>query len=269
MLPVLFKIGPFTFYSFGAMVAIAFLVADRMARADWERRGLRLDVLGWAPAAALAAGLLGAKLYFTIQHPPGSLAEALSFQTMSSGLTWYGGLIGGALAVAYLIRRSREPFALVADGAAPALAASYGVGRIGCLLAGDGDYGPPSDLPWAMAFPNGTVPTNERVHPTPAYETLAMAGVVAVLFMLRDRVRPGRIFALYVILTGLERFLVEFVRLNPPVAGGLSEPQLWSFVMIAVGAFLWARPPRVPERAPRRAAHGAAAREHAAARPKR
>lgn len=245
MLPVLLKIGPLTFYSFGALVAIAFLVADRMARSDWERRGLDLEILGWAPAAALAAGLLGAKLYFLLEHPPASAREAFSFETLSGGLTWYGGLIAGAAAVAAVIARSGQPFAIVADGAAPALAAAYGIGRIGCLLAGDGDYGPPSDLPWAMAFPNGTVPTTERVHPTPAYETLAMGAIVGVLYTLRGRMRPGRLFGLYVVLAGSERFLTEFVRVNPRVAGPLSEPQLWSLGLIAAGALILARPPRV------------------------
>jgi phosphatidylglycerol:prolipoprotein diacylglycerol transferase len=250
MLPVLLRIGPLTLYSFGAMVALAFLAAEWIAQGEWRRRGLDCERLSWAPAVALVAGLFGAKAYFLLEHPPTSWHDAFSLSTLSGGLTWYGGLIAGAAAVALVIVRSRQPFLSVADGAAPALAAAYGIGRIGCLLAGDGDYGPPSDLPWAMAFPRGTVPTSVRVHPTPAYEALAMAALFILLRGLRGRVRTGRLFALYMILGGLERFGSEFVRTNPPVLLGLTEAQCWSAAVIVGGGALWALAPSRRQRGP-------------------
>ena len=125
---------------------------------------------------------------------------------------------------------------MVADLVAPALALGYAVGRIGCQLAGDGDYGIPSDVPWAMAYPNGTVPTTDEVHPTPVYEFLAMSAVAGVLWRLRDSLPAGGLFALYLVLAGLERFLVEFVRRNEAVLFGLSLAQLVSLAMIAGGA---------------------------------
>ena len=118
------------------------------------------------------------------------------------------------------------------DVAAVPLAAGYAIGRIGCQLAGDGDYGIPWDGPWAMAYPNGTVPTTEEVHPTPVYETITMLLVAALLWRWRHRWRPGTLFALYLILAGAERFLVEFVRRNDDVLLGLTQPQLFSIVMI-------------------------------------
>jgi phosphatidylglycerol:prolipoprotein diacylglycerol transferase len=124
----------------------------------------------------------------------------------------------------------------LADLCSPALAAGYAVGRIGCQLSGDGDYGEPSGLPWAMAYPEGTVPTDEEVHPTPIYETLAMGLVAWLLWQWRDRFRAGVLFAAYLVLSGLERFLVEFVRRNDETVAGLTTPQLESLALMAAGA---------------------------------
>jgi phosphatidylglycerol:prolipoprotein diacylglycerol transferase len=116
------------------------------------------------------------------------------------------------------------------------LAVGYAIGRVGCQLSGDGDYGIASDLPWAMAYPDGTVPTTESVHPTPVYETLAMGLAGLFLWRLRDRVAPGVLFGLYLVIAGIERFLVEFVRRNEEVVAGLTQAQLIALAMLALGA---------------------------------
>jgi phosphatidylglycerol:prolipoprotein diacylglycerol transferase len=121
------------------------------------------------------------------------------------------------------------------------LALGYAIGRCGCQLSGDGDYGKASDLPWAMAYPKGTVPTTTEVHPTPVYETLAMGTVALVLWNLRDRFRPGLLFALYLVLAGVERILVEFIRRNDELALGLTLPQWLSVVMVVAGGVWLAR----------------------------
>ena len=124
------------------------------------------------------------------------------------------------------------------DMAATALALGYAIGRIGCQVSGDGDYGIRSSLPWAMGYPHGTVPTppGVRVQPTPIYETLSMGLVAYLLWQLRDRVRPGVVIALYCVLSGLERFLVEFIRRNHEIVAGLTAPQLESIGLMIVGA---------------------------------
>ena len=124
------------------------------------------------------------------------------------------------------------------DLCATVLALGYGIGRIGCQVSGDGDYGIRSSLPWAMGYPHGTVPTppGVRVQPTPIYETVAMCLLAYFLWQLRDRVRPGVIFALYLLFSGLERFLVEFIRRNKEVLAGLTGPQLESLLAVAAGA---------------------------------
>jgi phosphatidylglycerol---prolipoprotein diacylglyceryl transferase len=126
------------------------------------------------------------------------------------------------------------------DLAAVPLAIGYAIGRVGCQLSGDGDYGKAWDGPWAMAYPEGVVATDEEVHPTPIYETLAMGAIAILLWGLRDRFKPGLLFALYLILAGVERFLVEFLRRNEDVALGLTEAQLLSIAMIAAGGIWFA-----------------------------
>jgi len=121
------------------------------------------------------------------------------------------------------------------DLCSPALAMGYAVGRIGCQVSGDGDYGVATDVPWGMAYPDGVVPTEEVVHPTPIYETVTMGLVAWALWRARDAFRPGVLFAFYLLLAGTERFLVEFVRRNEPVLAGLTEAQLASLVMIVAG----------------------------------
>src|SRR5262249_57766432 len=122
------------------------------------------------------------------------------------------------------------------DLAAPALAVGYAIGRCGCQVSGDGDYGKAWDGPWAMAYPHGTKPIDHTVHPTPIYETVVMGLVAVVLWRLRDRLTNGLLFALYLLLSGTERFLVEFIRRNEDVALGLSPAQLISLVMMIAGA---------------------------------
>ena len=149
--------------------------------------------------AALIGGIVGAKLWF--------LAENGGPLFSGTGLTFYGGLIGGALAViAWTSYRGVLDLKL-ADAVVPSLAAAYAIGRIGCQFAGDGDYGKDWDGPWAMAYPNGTVPIDTPVHPTPIYETLAMGLFAIVLWRLRDRWRPGVLTGVYLIGVGVERFL--------------------------------------------------------------
>jgi phosphatidylglycerol---prolipoprotein diacylglyceryl transferase len=124
------------------------------------------------------------------------------------------------------------------DMCATALALGYAIGRIGCQVSGDGDYGIRSSLPWAMGYPHGTLPTppGVKVQPTPIYETVAMCLVAWFLWQVRDRVRPGVVFASYLVLSGLERLLVEFIRRNSEVFAGLTAPQLESIVLMLIGA---------------------------------
>jgi phosphatidylglycerol:prolipoprotein diacylglycerol transferase len=226
-------IGPLTLQTFGIMFSLAFfaagvLIARRLK--EWDKP------VDWAYElvfAALIGGIIGARVYFLIQHW-GDVDAGDVFS--GSGLVWYGGALGGAAGAAlWAYWRGMIGLALLDLCAAP-LALGYAVGRIGCQLSGDGDYGEAWDGPWAMAYPEGTVPTTEEVHPTPVYETLAMGLVAYVLWRWRDRFRPGILFAFYLVFAGTERFLVEFVRRNSEAALGLTAPQLESLGLMIAGA---------------------------------
>jgi phosphatidylglycerol:prolipoprotein diacylglycerol transferase len=190
--------------------------------------------------AALVGGLVGSRVYYIVQNYSQVKHDLVGSLFSGSGLVWYGGVIGGALAViAWAAWRGMLNVALL-DLAAVPLAMGYAIGRIGCQISGDGDYGKVSTLPWAMGYPHGTVPTppGVRVQPTPIYETLAMGLVAWWLWRMRDRFRPGALFAFYLLFAGLERLLVEFVRRNNDVALGLTAPQFESLGLMLVGG-LW------------------------------
>ncbi len=229
-------LGPLTLQTFGICFALAFLAAGALA-------GRRLGELGrpadWAYElllAALIGGVIGARFDYLLQNWDTVSHDLLGNLFSGRGLVWYGGAIGGAIAVClWAAWRGMLGLALLDLAAAP-LALGYAIGRIGCQVSGDGDYGTPWDGPWAMSYPHGTVPTTTPVHPTPVYETVAMGIVAIVLWRLRDRFRPGILFALYLILAGAERLLVEFIRRNEDVFLGLTQPQLISVGMILVGA---------------------------------
>jgi len=209
--------------------------------------GVRLRELGkpvdWAYEmvfAALIGGIVGARLWSVIQNWDEAKDDLAGSLFSGSGLVFYGGLLGGALAVIGWALWRKQLGLWLFDLAAVPLAAAYAVGRLGCQLAGDGDYGIPSNLPWAMSYPNGTVPTTDQVHPTPVYEFLIMSLVAWWLWRQRDRWAPGVLFAVYLILAGIERFLIEFIRRNDNVVGTLSLAQLVALGSIATGAVMLA-----------------------------
>lgn len=144
-------------------------------------------------------GFIGAKIYYLLEN----IHHLSPHLFGSSGFTWYGGLIAGVLSMMVMARRYRVPLGEFAGMAASPLSLAYGIGRIGCFLSGDGTYGTPSDLPWAMAFPNGTMPTLERVHPTALYEAIIAFALASVLWALRARLAPVALFGLYAVTSGL------------------------------------------------------------------
>jgi phosphatidylglycerol:prolipoprotein diacylglycerol transferase len=223
-----------TIQSFGLCLGAAFLVAGWLAAKRLKETGRNVDFAYEMVFAALIGGIVGAKLWY--------IAENGGPLFSGTGLVFYGGLIGGALAVCAWAYHRRELDLQLADIVAPSLAAAYAIGRIGCQLAGDGDYGKDWDGPWAMAYPHGTVPTTATVHPTPVYEIIVMGAFTLLLWRWRNRWQPGTLIAIYLVGAGLERFLVEFLRRNSDAFLGLTQPQLVSVVMmLAGGAWLVSR----------------------------
>jgi len=228
-------LGPLTLQTFGICFALAFLAAGALLGKRFVEVGKPVDWAYEMGFSALLGGLIGARLDFVLENWDDVSDDLLGNIFSGSGLVWYGGAIGGAIGVFGWAWYRGYLTTQLLDVAAPALALGYAIGRIGCQLSGDGDYGKAWDGPWAMSYPDGTVPTDEQVHPTPVYETIAMGLIALVLWRLRWRLTGGLLFALYLVLAGAERFLVEFIRRNDDVALGLTQAQLISLVMIVAG----------------------------------
>jgi phosphatidylglycerol---prolipoprotein diacylglyceryl transferase len=218
------------------MFALGFIAAGAVLARRFTELGKPPDWAYEMVFAALIGGIVGARVDFLIQNWSEVSDDVLGNIFSGAGLVWFGGVIGGALAVLLWARWRGLLGWVIADIAAVPLALGYAIGRIGCQLSGDGDYGIPWDGPWAMAYPKGTVPTTVPVHPTPVYETLTMLLVTWFLWRMRHRVPAGALFALWLLLAGTERFLVEFLRRNERVAAGLTVAQFISLAMIAAGA---------------------------------
>jgi phosphatidylglycerol---prolipoprotein diacylglyceryl transferase len=223
--------------TFGVMFALGFLACGALVARRLRELGKPADWAYEIVFAALIGGVVGARAYFVIEKFGQAKHDLLGTVFSGAGLVWYGGAIGGAIGVIAWMRWRKALELRMFDMCATALALGYAIGRIGCQVSGDGDYGIRSSLPWAMGYPHGTVPTppGVRVQPTPIYETVAMCLLAYVLWQLRDRVRPGVVFALYMVGSGAERLLVEFIRRNKEVLAGLTAPQLESIALCVIG----------------------------------
>lgn len=261
MIPTLFEIpifGGIPIHSFGLMLALSFLTTSYVLKKLFKRAKYPVDLADQVILIAAVAGLAGSKLYYLLfeafdrfmKHPVEMLFSG-------AGLTWYGGFVLAMISIIFLIRKNKLPILKSIDMISVPLPLGYGIGRIGCHLAGDGDYGKPWDgifgtdyskgiVPPSQAFygtdiaqnyPNGIVPDHTLCHPTPIYETFFSSLIFAVLwYSTRKKLPAGFQISLYFMLGGLERFLIEFLRINPKVAFDLSGAQLISLTLIPIGA---------------------------------
>jgi phosphatidylglycerol---prolipoprotein diacylglyceryl transferase len=259
MFPVLLHLGPITIYSYGLMMAMGFITGDFLLTRECHRRGISPDFANAIVVWGAVGGIVGSRIYDVFDNWPVYAANPWSIVFSGAGFVWYGGFIGGVVAAAIVSRYYKVPILRAFDMCAPALIMGQALGRLGCLFSGDGDWGLPSTLPWAMAYPNAIVGWNARtvlkldaygnlvsgyfpgvrVHPAPIYESMLYAAIFCLMWSMRKKAPEGRLICLYLILEGLARFMVEFVRINPRVAFGLSEAQLISLVMIAIGLAAW------------------------------
>lgn len=255
-------IGRLTITSFGVMMALAFLAAYQVSRLEFDRMGKDPELAADLLLGALVGGIVGAKLYYVFLNWDLTVHDPLGMLFSRAGLVWYGGLLGGTVGVILMIRRRGERILPVGDALAPAVALGYAIGRIGCFLVGD-DYGRPTDSWVGVAFPDGAPPSTAgnlregfgvsipdsipdsavlEVHPTQLYEVGLSLLIFAVLWRLRGERPVGRVFALWLVLAGLERFAVEFFRAKDDrFFGALTLAQLFSIGLVGVGFWLMNR----------------------------
>jgi phosphatidylglycerol:prolipoprotein diacylglycerol transferase len=258
MIPVLFEIGPIKVYSFGLMLGIGFLLGSYILALELKRKKLNPDLGSTITVLAVIFGIAGAKLLFLIEEWKNFLRNPAGEAFSPGGLTWYGGFIVGMTAISLYVKRKKVPFLRIWDCLAMGLIIAYGVARLGCHFSGDGDYGYPTSLPWGTNYEKGTyppsrafaifpeitshypgnvVPDNTPCHPTPVYETILGLIGFALLWQIRKRPWPdGKLFMLYLMISTTFRFGVEFLRLNPRLAFGLSEAQLIAIPLFLFGA---------------------------------
>lgn len=252
MFPVLFKIGSIPVYSYGLMLGISFLIGSSLINRELRRLKMDENMGITLTFIALVAGIIGSKLFYIIEE--WNFGQGLPFSTLmgsdvifsSSGLTFYGGLILSILSVIVYAKIKNISALKLFDIMSPPLALAYGIARIGCHLAGDGDYGiTVNGTMWEFigySYLNGTVPTKpgQLVHPTSIYELIT--GTLIFLYLWGKRARRrfnGEIFSQFLILSGISRLLIEFIRLNPKVVFGLSQAQLISIGLIIIGVVIY------------------------------
>jgi phosphatidylglycerol---prolipoprotein diacylglyceryl transferase len=234
-------LGPLTVGTFGLMLWLAAVCAGYVLHLNFRRFHVEADAIN-VVAFVTVIGVIGAKLWHVLEDPGALAHDPAGVLFDRAGFAWYGGLIAGILTLMWQGRAAKTGAVGMLDLAAPAAAVGYGVGRIGCLTSGDGDYGIPTKLPWGMSFPHGLVPTTQRVHPTPLYELIA-ALIIAFILWRRGKQPTGVVTGEYLVLAGLARFLVEFIRINPRIYFGMSNAQVASIGSMIAGVVLimWAR----------------------------
>lgn len=252
--PFQFNIGPLQFTAFGIAVVLGFIVAQLVAQQEMQRRGYDPTPIADMIIGAIVGGLLGAKLYFVVVLGNWDALWA------RGGFVFWGGFIGGAIGVLLISRYKKVPVLRTLEVGAPAVAAAYAIGRTGCWGVGD-DYGRPWNGPLAVQFPEGAPPSTAgimssefgvrfppgtdpnmvvAVHPTQLYEVALGLIMFAVIWRLRHhRHAEGWLFGVYLVLAGIERFIVEFFRAKDdylPI--GITMAQTIALAAIALGVTL-------------------------------
>jgi phosphatidylglycerol:prolipoprotein diacylglycerol transferase len=256
--PFTLSLGPIEITGYGLMMMVGFLMAGWAIQIDLRQRGLSEEFAGDVIMGAVIGGLVGAKLWYVALTGAGLFSRG--------GFVWYGGFLGGVVGVVLAGYLRRVPLRFNMDLCATAVALGYALGRVGCFLVND-DYGIPTSLPWAMKFPEGLPPTTVAhlstlgvrfppgsdptevvaVHPTQLYETAAMLVVFAWLWSRRRHTHGrGWLFGAYLLLAGIERFLVELVRAKDDrLLGPFTVAQATSVAIALVGAAMlskWWKP---------------------------
>ena len=276
MYPIIFDFGVISIFgfefhpvinSYGFMLMMAFYSCYYFLNKDLNRLGYDAKLASDIVFAAAVGGILGSKIYYLIENFERVKADPTGMIFSGAGLVFLGGLMGGTIGVTYVIKKNKLSWIKFADIVAPLLILGYAVGRVGCLLVGD-DYGLPTNMPWGIAFPNGLPPSTYsvfqsyypwvnlegfspgvlKVHPTQIYESVIGFGIFYYLYQKRSKVViVGSLFFTYLIFAGVERFFIEFLRVNSKYLFGLSGSQLISLIMILIGAWFLTHPVSQPQ----------------------
>lgn len=241
MIPQIINIGPFPINSFGLTIALAIIICILCLQRSFAVNSIDPKLAEKYVFTGGIVGLVGARIWYVFVEDFAALRANLFDALLSSaGFTFYGGFIIAAITLLVMSRIDRLPLSKFVDSFGPTLALGYAVGRLGCQLSGDGDYGIATDSIWGMSFAQGVIPTppGVLVFPTPLYESLLSGFMMLWLISLETKARwqvPYSRFGAYLVLLGAERFVVEIIRVNPDVAGSFSQAQIVAIILIAIG----------------------------------
>jgi len=254
--PILFSIGHFALRWYGLIVALAVGVGVWLAAREAERKGFKKNEIYDAAVWIALAGLLGARLFYVIDHWPDQFAAnpINALFIWQGGLVIWGAMMGGLLAVVILARRRRWPVLRLLDAFVPGLVLAQAIGRVACIITGD-TVGPPTSGPFGLAYTNpGAMVSQLGVYytPMPAYELVGNLIIFAVLWQLRKRkVADGALFVIYFTLYSFERFLLGYTSSFKIVAFGFNQSQLISLaVLTAIVLFFAGRSLLKPKPSP-------------------
>ena len=263
MYPILFQIGSIRIGSYGVMLAFAFLTGFLLVNRQFKKAGVSVDLAWDLHFLAIFGGMVGSRIMYVLENISEFIADPLHTLIFSTtGFSVLGGYVMAFGLCMWRVKKSGEPFFKLADLYAPGLAWGYIWGRMGCIFAGDGCYGLPCKLPWAMTFPNGIIPTlssnnsllvekfkelfpNEPVpidipvHPTPLYESSLSLILCLILLFGHWKIGKGHRFAFFLVWFGIARFFIEFIRLNPFDCFGMTSSQCLAICFIVVGILIY------------------------------
>jgi len=236
MYPIIFNYKIITIGSYGLLLGLAFYLAFLLTEREYKMAGINPELAYKILLTVIPSAIIGAKLFHILENFDTFLKDPSGMIFSGSGLSVYGGFVLSFIVCFILIKREREDVLKVFDATAAPMALGYGIGRLGCHVSGDGCYGIPTDSIFGVAYPNGIVPTSVTVYPTPLFESvLSFIFLYIVLQLRKGDHRRGFIIFTYLILNGLSRFTVEFVRLNPEIALGLTQAQFVAMGFMATG----------------------------------
>lgn len=266
MFPVIYDFGTFNLfgkeihlviYSYGFMLVVAFYTCFYFLQKEICRLGKDVKLASDIVFVAAVGGIVGSKVYYLIENFGRVIDDPIEMIFSGSGLVFLGGLMGGTLGVTWVVKKQNLIWLKMSDVVAPLLILGYGIGRTGCFLVGD-DYGIPTHFPWGISFENGLPPTTYQsfqynypwislegfesglltVFPTQLMETAMALIIFGYLWSYRTKISfDGQLFFMYLILAGLERFFIEFIRTNVKYFSGLTGSQIISIFMILIGIY--------------------------------
>jgi phosphatidylglycerol:prolipoprotein diacylglycerol transferase len=237
--PIIFTIGHFALRWYGLIIALAVGVGVWLAAREAERKGFNKNEIYDAVTWIAIAGLLGARLFYVLDHWPDQFAvnPISALYIWQGGLVIWGAVLAGLLAIAIIARSRRWPLLRLLDAFVPGLVLAQAIGRAACIITGD-TVGPPTSGPFGLAYtnPNAMVPQLGVYYtPMPAYELLGNLLIFGLIWQLRKRkLSDGALFIIYLILYSLERFLLGFTSAFKIVAFGFNQSQLISLAVLAI-----------------------------------